>query len=237
MRALGKQFCGFFDAERVEIEVAPGPAQVRAALLAEHLTLSTPLEARLREPSESSRGDGARVLVGSLTDQKLRELAGRCGVEALGDGGFRVLGREFREASAAFVAAFADPARDDVPLVLVLGNDVELLNAYMRSIPRPWKPFLRVYSEGELELTCPLRADGTPRAELAIDLGERFRSHWADSKVVEAKGFKVHAKAALDWESWQRYLTDVFEANAKMSESWPAPGCARSVFTITSAPS
>lgn len=222
-------FHGLHANGRIEIQAAPGPAQVRAGRLAEELQESSDFEVAVRERGENNDGGAARVVVGSSAERELLALARRCGVETLPDGGFRVLGRDFTQPSATLIATFADPERRGLPLVLFLGNDAELVAAHMDAIPRPWRPELWVYSEGELELVCPLETRGTPRAESAVDFGARLRERWQDSKWVELEtGFTARAKGEFDMVRWNKYMAQVLKASGRVTK-WLGRGESRQI--------
>jgi hypothetical protein len=148
--------------------------------------------------------EAVRFLVGAPTDPEILPCAEACGVAPV-VGGFRLLGRDYARPGDALVAVLSDPLRAGRPLVFVLGNDLELVSAYLDEIPRLTRPHLWVHAEGELALECPLAPDGRPRAEEARDYLAARARYFEGGRKSDEPGLKVHLRESVKRERWREY--------------------------------
>lgn len=195
---------GLARARALEFTVPEGPARAAAELLARRVTAGRELAARVLAEGARRDPEAVRALVGTSDDAELAALVGAAGVEPFA-GGFRAFGRSYEAPGDAAVLTFEDPAQAGRPLVLYFGNDRSQLAAYLDHVPRLSRPYLALYADGELALTCPLALDGTPRSELARDFLARREQYFAAGprRTLETLTFSVHGEP--DEEQWKSY--------------------------------
>jgi hypothetical protein len=96
---------GLARAGKLEFSVPEGPARAAAERLAKRVGGGRHLTARVLAEGEARSPEAVRVLVGSPSDDELRELARRAGIEPLALG-FRAFGRDYTAPGDAAVATF-----------------------------------------------------------------------------------------------------------------------------------
>lgn len=193
-------FRGLGAATRIHLSVPSGPCERAAERLAGRMgpALELVLAPEPRAPAD------VRMLVGAPTDREILPCARACGVEPV-VGGFRVLGRDYTRAGDALLAVMEDPEQAGRPLCFVLGNDLELVSAYLDGIPRLARPYLWIHADGEPALECPLEPDGRPRAAEARDFRARRAQYFEDARVNDDEDLSVHARGSLGLERWRPY--------------------------------
>jgi glycosyl hydrolase family 113 len=198
-------FQGLARVRRIDLDVPPGPCEAAAKDLAARLGASGRFTVSTDSTDSGARDpDALRVRVGLASDAALAPLAVHLGLEPAAQG-FRLLGREWSAPGDALVAVFEDPVRDGRPIVLVLGNDPDMLAAYLDGLPRATRPHLWVHADGELALECPLALDGTPRAEEVVDYAARRAAYFAEHHRQEFEGLVVNVHGELERERWKSY--------------------------------
>ncbi len=193
-------FRGLHASGRIHFSAPSGPCERAVKQLA--LRLRGEFEVSIAP--EERDPEAVRILVGAPTDPELLPCAEALGLEPL-VGGFRVLGRDYTRPGDALQAVIEDPLHAGRPLYFVLGNDLELVSAYLDGIPRLTRPYLWVHSDGELALACPLTPDGRARSEEVRDHVQRRREYFEGGWTNESEGLVVHARGALERERWRAY--------------------------------
>jgi len=207
-------FQGLHASASLHFSVPSGPCAAAAQRLAARLRGDIPVSIAPEERDP----EAVRILVGAPTDPELLPCARACGVEPL-VGGFRVLGRDYTRAGDALVAVIEDPLRAGRPLCFVLGNDLELVSAYLDGIPRLTRPYLWVHADGELALECPLARDGQPRAEEARDYLARRTRYFEGGFEIDDHGLVVHLRSSVGPERWRDYGLALARARRRI-EHW-----------------
>jgi hypothetical protein len=215
-------FQGLHATRRIHFSVPSGPCTAAVQRLAARLRGT--LVSFDPEPCDPA---AVRFLVGAPTDPDLLPCAEACGVEPL-VGGFRVLGRDFARPGDALVGVIEDPLHAGRPLCFVLGNDLELVSAYLDEVPRLTRPHLWVHDDGELALECPLAPDGHPRAEEANDYRARRAQYFEGTWRKDEPDQSVHLGRGIGRERWIPYaaaLTRVRRRVARWFGASEAPAC------------
>lgn len=203
----GESFALLHGLERagaLEFRVPAGPAEEAAQRLVRQLAGGPRLRARVLPADAAGDPRAVRVLTGSPADPGLAPLALACGLEPTVSG-FRGFGRTFEGPGDAAVAVLEDPEQTGRPLLLYLANDLSALAAYLDEVPRLTRPYLSVYADGELALTCPLELDGRPRAELARDFLARREQHFALALRRTIGGITLIVRDEPDPTRWNDY--------------------------------
>jgi hypothetical protein len=219
-------FQGLHESARIHLSVPSGPCERAARRLAVRLPGRFEVSIAPEEPAP----EAVRILVGAPTDPELLPCARAVGLEPL-VGGFRLLGRDYTRPGDALRAVIEDPQHPGRPLYFVVGNDLELVSAYLDGIPRLTRPYLWLHSDGELALTCPLALDGrapTPDTPGLCDYLTRRAQYFEGGWTNDSEGLVVHAHGALERERWRAYglaLARVRRRLAGWFEADETPAC------------
>ena len=217
-------YLSFHDSGPIEFHVDPGPAQVKARALAEALEEGSEFSGMILEEGDTQRSDRPRVVVGSFEEPDAARLALHLGVEPLPqEGGFRFNGRAYADPADALIAAFEDPERPGLPVVLFFGNDEELLAEYLTFLPTPWTPALELHAAGELAFVCPLEPAGRPLLDRAIDYHARRQAYWKESETLELdEGLTLRARKLPEGRGWRGFTTGLVRTRNQVT-AWLAP--------------
>lgn len=160
--------------ERVDITVASEAAAKEFAARAAALTEAGEYEYAVRVAGGGRDEDAARVVIGTLAEEEVAELASRVGVVRVEEG-FRLLGHDFLAAEDLLVAVLEDPKREGCPLTLWLGNDEAQLARQVHDLRPRWRSQVRVWNAGTIALDVPLSPAGHLLEGEGIDYLERRR--------------------------------------------------------------
>jgi hypothetical protein len=201
-------------ARRIDFHVPYGPCMKAAERLAHELaaTHAVSLDPEDRDPG------AMRVCVGASFDEDFLTLLAPLGIEPM-EGGFCLLGREYGAPGDALRAVFEDPERPGQPLLVLLGNDLELLAAYLDELPRLSRPELVVWAGGDLALVCPLDTAGVPRQEHLHDYLARRERYFEGGATYDVEDVRVHLRHPVARTRWLEYSLALVRA-CKTTLDW-----------------
>ena len=207
------------DAGAIEFHAPAGPLRARARELALRLEAETPFRGLVPETEREGEPAVPRMVLGTMADERAVRLARPLGLEPLAGGGFRLLGREYRDRGDALLATFEDPERRGVPLILALGNEAEATARLIVGVPACWETRLSVWSAGDLALRVPLDAHGTPLRAQLVDLAMRRDRLFDGSRRVAAGGLDGRGPPGL--KNAPRVVARLRQAHARVA-AWLA---------------
>jgi len=220
------------DTGRLVLQARDAPLRALARRLAAGLRTQTAFEVELADEIEPA-ADAIRIVLGTIDDPDVLELAQPLGLERLHDGGFRLLGRSFRSATDMVVATFDDPERPELPLILALGNDAERIASQLIALPLPWRPGLSAWSDAQPEFDVPLSTSGAPRADELLDYARRRADYWRDSEVRVDEGLTVRVKPrAVGMSPLRAYLRECLGARRRVQRWLGAGGDTEAQFFV-----
>ncbi|HED66180.1 MAG TPA: hypothetical protein ENJ09_11570 [Planctomycetes bacterium] len=204
---------------RFELVAPEGPLLERARSLAGFLESATGFRCRVHAPGAEPPDPGAvRLVFGLVDDGRIQRLAAPLGL-SVEPGGFRILGRLHEGPGDRFVAAFADPGRTGLPIVLWAGRDEEALARSIADVPAPWRPRLTSVRNGAAGIETQLTLDGRPAARAPLDHAEAREARTAAGadRILEGRGFRLHVPPDVSLARAAVYRRTVNEAVARVT--------------------
>lgn len=224
----------------VDVEFAPGPAD---SSVLDSLTRAAgragtafDLEYRVVTPPASDAGRRARVVLGTSEDARTRALAGRLGL-TLGtrDQGpfFQWRDLPFGDPRDGLIATFEDPERPGLPLTLYLANSTAVLPGYVGELEAGWRPWVRMFSAGELVLSGPLLRSGAVVASRLDRPVDRQRTELQSFEELPANDLRIVGRwsRAIGRDAVMKYLAFAGQARARVAV-WAEPKSSAPVLSL-----
>ena len=193
---------------------------------------ATELGPRSVERVEPGQANGAipRVVVGLLEEPWIAELAGELDLVSAGRGepSVSVFGRPYPHDSTVVVATLADPAREGLPLTLVLGASAAHVAQRLGDARPRWRPGLTVWRQGDLALRLPIE-DGAARWSLAEDLLQRRLAADPGSPPVHLGHVSLRADPGVAADRLESYGTLLARVRARLQAALELPRSAVSI--------